>query len=362
MPQHPFSRRLPESVNRVISRFPLPVQDFLHDMISAERSNQTIVNYAYDFDLFLTYLKEHDISFEGVTAHDIKRFFRYVENGYERKLNLTTSHIDPRTGEKTERKIQRTHYRENTHSGKARKRASLRSLYRYLQKNNYIAHDPMREYEDTSLKQSRRSRAPVFLTAEEAKRLIDAVTDYYGQNETDRRYRKELASRDRAIMLVLLNTGMRVSELVHLNRYSLQSTNGTVHVTVIGKGNQERVLKLNRTAKEALENYFPDREKLVRTTGEEALFVNRFGHRISRKAVYEIVKKYVQVAKLPPKAARISPHKLRHTLATLLLKNGENLRVVQEILGHSSIKTTEIYTHVINTEKDQALDHLDQLF
>lgn len=357
-----FSRRLPKNINRIIIRFPSPVQEYLHEMISAERSERTIANYAYDFDLFFSYLHDQNIPFEHVTAEHIKGFFRYIENGYERKVVTTVSYVDPRTGQEKERQIERTHYRENTHSGKARKRASLRSLYRFLLKNDYLSQDPMREYEAGSLKSNHRSRAPVFLTVEEAKRLIRAVTNYYDQNQTDKRYKQELASRDRAIMLVLLNTGMRVSELVQLNRYNVQSTEGASHVTVIGKGNKERVLKLNQSATQALEDYVHDRETLVRGTGEEALFVNRFGHRISRQAVYEIIKKYVHVAKLPPKAASISPHKLRHTLATLLLKNGENLRVVQEILGHSSIKTTEIYTHVINAEKDQALDQLDRLF
>lgn len=357
-----FSRRLPESVNRIIVRFPPAVQDFFYEMISAERSIRTIANYAYDFDVFLTYLEKKGVSVENVNAVYIKDFFRYIENGYERKVTVPTTAINQKTGTKEERLIERTHYRENTHSGKARKRASLRSLYRFLLKNNYISRDPMREYEDTSLKTSHRSRAPVFLSPEEAKRLIQAVTDYYERNKIDGRYKQELASRDRAIMLVLLNTGMRVSELVQLDEHSIQATKESTHVTVIGKGNKERVLKLNRTAIRALADYFTDREELVKATGQTALFVNRFGNRMSRKAVYEVVKKYVRMAGLPPKSASISPHKLRHTLATLLLKNGENLRVVQEILGHSSIKTTEIYTHVINTEKDQALDQLDHLF
>ncbi|MGI6474304.1 MAG: tyrosine-type recombinase/integrase [Thermoactinomyces vulgaris] len=91
------------------------------------------------------------------------------------------------------------------------------------------------------------------------------------------------------------------------------------------------------------------------------MFLNKNYQRISRKGISDIISKYVREANLPPKAASISPHKLRHTLATLLLSNGENLRVVQEILGHSNIQTTQIYTHVINTEKDEALDRLDQM-
>lgn len=362
MTAHPFSRRLPENINRIIIRFPAPVRDFFHEMISAERSERTIANYAYDFDLFFSFLQKEAISFKNVTPQDIKAFFRFIENGYERKVVVKTSYIHEKTGKKEEKLIERTHYRENTRSGKARKRASLRSLYRFLAKNGYIVDDPMQQFTDTSLKTSHRNRAPVFLSPEEAMRLIRAVSDYYNDKQTDERFKAQLANRDRAIILVLLNTGIRVSELVHLDCHSIQVSEGNCHVTVIGKGNKERVLKLNQVSAQALDAYMEDRKKIVGTSRQDALFVNRFGDRMSRKAVYEVIKKYVKVAGLPPKAATISPHKLRHTLATLLLKNGENLRVVQEILGHSSISTTEIYTHVINTEKDQALDQLSRYF
>lgn len=104
----------------------------------------------------------------------------------------------------------------------------------------------------------------------------------------------------------------------------------------------------------SLEQYLQERPPSEHT----ALFLNKNATRLSRKGISELITKYVREAKLPPKSANISPHKLRHTLATMLLSNGENLRVVQEILGHSSIQTTQIYTHVINTEKDDALDKL----
>lgn len=357
-----YSRRLPENVNRMINELPPPVREFFYEMISAERSPRTIANYAYDFALFFSYLAQNDLTYQQVTSEQIKQFFRYIENGYVRTVAIKTTHVNPKTGEEEEKWIRRTHHRENTYSGKARKRASLRSLFRFLHRNGSIGHDPMEQYEDTSLKVGKRHRMPVFLSAEEAKRLIEAVSDYYDNKRQDKRYKPELESRDRAIMLVLLNTGMRVSELVQLDENSIQNYQGAAYVTVVGKGNKERVLKLNRTAMQAVATYTEDRRKLVTHSGQKALFVNRYGKRMSRKTVYEVVKKYVQRAGLPPKTANISPHKLRHTLATLLLQNGENLRVVQEILGHASIKTTEVYTHVINAEKDEALDQLDRFF
>src|SRR5699024_7656059 len=141
-----------------------------------------------------------------------------------------------------------------------------------------------------------------------------------------------------------------------------QTDGESARVIILGKGGKERMLKLNQTAYDALRRYLELRPTDQIAPGhEQALFLNKNRSRISRKGVSEALQKYVREANLPPKTANISPHKLRHTLATLLLSNGENLRVVQEILGHSSIQTTQIYTHVINSEQDAALDRLDHL-
>ncbi|MBN2909564.1 tyrosine-type recombinase/integrase [Polycladomyces sp. WAk] len=357
----PFSSRLPESVNRRISRFPDPVREFFWEMISAERSPQTIANYAYDFSLFFDFLTSHQINLENVTPRVIRHFFRHIENGYERTVQVKVKKKNPHTGEIYEEWIERKHRRENSRAGKQRKLASLRSLFRYLVKSHVLSQNPMEEYEDVSLRTRNRTKIPVFLTREEAIRLIDAVAAY---GEKHNRHRQMwVEARDRAIIILLLNTGMRVSELINLNLNSFQTDGNQARVIVIGKGGKERVLKLNAIAMHALQDYLAMRPKSnIPAEHRDALFVNRNHTRISRKAVSEVIRKYAREANLPPKAASISPHKLRHTLATLLLSNGENLRVVQEILGHSSIHTTQIYTHVINPEKDEALDRLGHLF
>lgn len=349
-----YSRRLPDSINRIINQFPEEVQEFFLEMISADRSPQTIANYAYDFSLFFDFLSTKNISLSEVNAMTIKRFFRYIENGYQRKVAIKIKKQDPSTGEITEQWVERTHFRENTQSGKRRKKASLRSLFRFLTQNHLLPSDPMIEYEDASLKTRSKQRMPVFLTKEEAHRLIQAVSTFHQKKKR----KSWFFARDRAILLLFLNTGMRVSELIQLNYNNIQRDKDTLRVIILGKGGKERILKLNLPAQTALETYLEERPKV----DDPALFLSKHRKRISRKAITEIVKKYVCEANLPPKAASISPHKLRHTLATLLLSNGENIRVVQEILGHSNIQTTQIYTHVINTEKDEALDRLNQLF
>lgn len=354
------SRRLSENINRIVSQFPDEVQEFFLEMISADRSHQTIANYAYDFALFFEFLNSKNKMIEQVDAMTIKRFFRHIENGYERTVHIKLQKKDPKTGELKEEWVERKHFRENSRSGKQRKRASLRSLFRYLVKTHVLERDPMEEYEDASLKARSKQKVPVFLTKEEAMRLIRAVETFHQKRKTAGRSWLEV--RDLAMILLFLNTGMRVSELINLNINSIQSDGHVYRVIIIGKGGKERMLKLNGKATEALIDYLKIRpEENVPQEQRDALFLNKNFRRISRKGVSEMLRKYVREANLPPKASAISPHKLRHTLATLLLSNGENLRVVQEILGHSSIQTTQIYTHVINTEKDEALDRLENM-
>ncbi|SDX17580.1 Site-specific recombinase XerD [Marininema mesophilum] len=357
MADTPFSRRLPENINRIIIRFPEDVREFFLEMISADRSKQTIANYAYDFALFFDWLETSGGVLATVDAHMLKRFFRHIENGYERTTRVKLVKKNPISGIMEEKWVERTHFRENSRAGKQRKRASLRSLFRYLVKTRVLERDPMEEYEDAGLKSRNQKKVPVFLTRDEALRLIQAVSQYHEKQK--RRQQHWYEYRDRALILLLLNTGMRVSELVSLNLNSLQRDGDTLRVVIFGKGGKERMLKLNRPAAEGLHQYLSHRPRQEVLPGhQDALLLNKNRSRISRKAIGEVIHKYVKEANLPPKAANISPHKLRHTLATLLLSNGENLRVVQEILGHSSIQTTQIYTHVINAEKDSALDRL----
>lgn len=349
-----YSRRLPDSINRIVGELPEEVQEYIYEMISADRSPKTIANYAYDFSLFFDFLASKNISLHQVNALTMKRFFRYIENGYKRTVWIQIKKRDPSTGKEYQEWVQRTHYRENSQSGKRRKKASLRSLFRFLIRSGILDNDPMEAYDLTTLKSRTKQKVPVFLTKEEASRLIQSVTTFHQKKKRMTWF----CARDRAILLLFLNTGIRVSELINLNKNHLQFEQSETRLTILGKGGKERMLKLNRPAQSALETYLSQRPK----TDDPALFLNKHCRRMSRKAVTEIVKKYVREANLPPKAASISPHKLRHTLATLLLSNGANLRVVQEILGHANIQTTQIYTHVIDSEKDQALDRLNQIF
>ena len=300
------SRKLPENINRIISQFPAEVQEFFLEMISAERSKQTIANYAYDFALFFDYLNSINKTIDQVDPMIIKRFFRQIENGYERTVHILRKKKDPKTGKIKEEWITRTHYRENSQSGKQRKRASLRSLFRFLVKtaraepksNGRIRRCFIEKpFAPESSRLSDQRRGP---------RLLHAVKTYHQKKNT--KSPEWMERRDLAILLLFLNTGMRVSELIQLNLNSIQSDGEVMRVIILGKGGKERMLKLNETAKQALRNYLSVRpENKADREHQQALFLNKNYQRISRKGISDIISKYVREANLPPKAASISP-------------------------------------------------------
>ena len=151
--------------------------------------------------------------------------------------------------------------------------------------------------------------------------------------------------RDRAVLELLYGTGIRVSELVHLDLDDLDLRNGTIKV--LGKGSKHRIVPVGSKAREALQAYIPSRARLLsgQTSDDDrrAIFLSPHGRRIYPKSVYLIVRKYIGAVS---ELAKKSPHVLRHTFATHLLNRGADLRAVKELLGHESLSTTQLYTHV----------------
>ena len=158
--------------------------------------------------------------------------------------------------------------------------------------------------------------------------------------------------RDRAGLELMYATGMRVSELVSLNLNDLNLDVG--FVKCMGKGQKERIVPLGQKAKEALERYLQKiRPVLAKGRSSNALFLTRLGKKMSRQTFWKIIKRYVRLARINK---RITPHTLRHSFATHLLERGADLRVVQELLGHANISTTQIYTHV-NKDRLKSVHH-----
>ena len=213
-------------------------------------------------------------------------------------------------------------------ASRARKTASLRSFFTYLARQRVIPQSPAVGLR--SVKQER--RLPKFLRADEIEALMAAPDA------------SPLGLRDRALLETLYASGMRAGELVSITLSALDFEAGVVRVT--GKGSKERVTLLGRPALAALHTYLQlGRPGLAALQDRDsgALFLNRYGATLSDRGVRKLFTRYAEKAAL---SLKITPHVLRHTFATHLLANGADLREVQELLGHSSVGTTQIYTHV----------------
>jgi integrase/recombinase XerD len=206
--------------------------------------------------------------------------------------------------------------------------SAWRRFYRHLVERGSIARDPTARIAPPMPP----TRFPKSMSEAEVERLLDAP-------DTD----TALGLRDRTMLEVLYATGLRVSELVGLAPYSLSLREGLVKV--IGKGDKERLVPLGENALDWLERYLATaRPEILAGRSSEHVFVTRFGSGMTRQMFWRIVKRHAQAAGIA--TDRLSPHTLRHAFATHLLNHGADLRVVQMLLGHADISTTQIYTHV----------------
>ena len=233
--------------------------------------------------------------------------------------------------------LDRQGYSETT---RARKLASLRSLFAFLQEEGVVERDPT---ENLSAPRVGRN-LPEALTPQEVERLLATVSRGHSPE----------ALRDHAMVELMYASGTRVTELVSLNVEDVDLEQGFLRC--MGKGSKERVIPIHRRAVEALERYLREgRPHLLRRRSGRALFLNRRGERLTRQGFWLILKKHAQKAGI---TRRITPHTLRHSFATHLLQGGAPLRHVQELLGHASIATTQVYTHLtgehVRTEYDRA--------
>lgn len=291
------------------------LRDFLvyHETIQGH-SRRTVDEYFLDLRSFFRFLKldknlvTRDLTFEqipiddldislarSVTLTDVYSYMNYLSR--DRGLNAAS---------------------------RARKVAAIRSFYKYLtNKAKLLPQNPVQDLDSPRTKKT----LPKYLNLEESVNLLESVD---GKN----------ASRDYCILTLFLNCGLRISELVGLNKTDVRGN----QLRVLGKGNKERILYLNPACQKAIQDWMTDRDTLT-LADQNALFVtlqNR--RRISRAAVHKLVKKHLAAAGLD--STQYSSHKLRHTAATLMLKNGVDVRTLQEVLGHDHLNTTQIYTHV----------------
>ncbi|OIN97872.1 tyrosine recombinase [Candidatus Desantisbacteria bacterium CG_4_10_14_0_8_um_filter_48_22] len=276
-------------------------------------SNLTVKNYFIDIKQFLAFLKKEqgNTNLEETTYAVIRKFL----------ANLTE------TSYPVSRSAGRSRYKKTTI---ARRLSCLRTFYKFLNRNSYIPSNPIRFLRTPK----RESRLPSFLTPQETIKLIESPPVAAGIPS---------ALRDKAIMEFLYATGMRVSELTGMDLKDVDVISGTVKV--FGKGRKERIIPVGRPALSALKKYLESRRTTHdarRTTEKQAVFLNKYGGRLTSRSVESIILKYARQAGLK----NVTPHTLRHSFATHLLGNGADLKMVQELLGHKSLSTTQIYTHM----------------
>ena len=308
---------------------PQILRDFLtyHENIKGQ-SPRTISEYYLDLRMFLRFvrlmrndmpmntpledipIKDIDLAFVGsITTSEVFDFLSYLAN--DRPLNPDSVF--------TEYGIES--------SARSRKLSAIKSFYKYLTvRTKQLQENPVADLEYPKLRKS----LPKYLTISQASALLQAVS---GQN----------AKRDYAILMLFLNCGIRRSELVGLNISDVYED----RIRVVGKGNKERFVYFGSSCRKAIDAYMAERTKMV-LTDNRALFGSRNGNRISVTAVHRLVDKALLKAGLD--TTQFSAHKLRHTAATMMLSGGVDVKTVQEVLGHENLNTTQIYTHIENTE------------
>lgn len=280
---------------------------------------------------FISYLRDvKNASSETIRSYkrDLELFFDYTEKHFPAASDPLRGGVGADKIEEIVRSYVAFQYRRNAETTVARRLSSLKSFFRYHMKRGNVERNPLTLVRTPRVKR----RVPPFLTLDEVELIINAVppNDF-------------VAGRDAAIIELLYSSGLRVGELVALNNRNYTHETGIIRVR--GKGNRERLVPVGRAASSALREYFDQMsQKFGHRAGPELpLFVNRAGERLTARSVDRMLKKRAKIAGI---SKNVSPHVLRHTFATHLLGAGVDLRMIQEMLGHASLSTTQRYTQV----------------
>jgi len=276
-----------------------------------------------DFQIYLEVERNFSVHTTKAYISDLKDFLKKSGEGF---CNFTYKNIKAYIIE-----IQAKNYSKTTIS---RKIAAIKSFYKFLYRERLINSNPA-----TNIKAPKKAkRLPEFLSDNEVNSIFNCIN-----TETPSGFR------DRTILEVLYATGMRNSELCSLNFENLNLEEN--EIKVFGKGGKERIVLISKRATKFLSEYIEAKRNLlfanINQNLDSPLFINKNGYRLLQRTVHKIIKNAAEKAFINKK---VSPHTLRHTFATRLLEKGADLRVVQELLGHSSISNTQIYTHV-STER-----------
>lgn len=301
-------------------KLPKIVKDFLVYLTTIKgKSKRTRQEYQYELVLFFRFQKaiQDDVDVENISSVDIgDSTIEWIREWTLEDIYLYLEYCEVQ--------------RKNSTYARARKVAAIKSFYRYLYgKRRLLDYNPAEELESPKIGK----RTPVYMNIEETQQFLTGIK------------RNKHYYRNYCMMMFFLNLGIRVSELCNINLVSIQGD--ALHI--VGKGDKARTVYLNEACLEALANYMQEERYSVKNIiDEEALFLSQKGTRLNRRTVETIVKQINEYSGLGKN--KLTPHKLRHTSATLMYRSGADIRSLQHILGHSSISTTQIYTHVEDKE------------
>lgn len=287
-------------------------------------SDRTVFAYYTDMKILFRYLKRRrhlvsadrpfneiditDVDIDFIKSIKIEELYRYQSFSPESDSSLSAA-------------------------SRCRRTSSVKSFFNYLTVKRHLLDNNVCQELDMP---KRQHSLPKYLEESECERLLAACDGKFEY-------------RDYAILMLFLSCGLRVSELVGLNLTDVYED----HVRVLGKGNKERIVFFAEGCREALDDYLAVRDiGKIREEDKNALFISNVNRRITARGVEQMLDKKLLMAGLD--ATRYSPHKLRHTAATLMLKNGVDTRALQEVLGHSNLNATQIYTHIDNTQLHEA--------
>jgi integrase/recombinase XerC len=276
-----------------------PNSDAFVIFLSEEKgfSDHTIKSYKNDINKFLSFLIERSIDLKKVSKKEIRDF---LADQYDLGLSKKTI---------------------------ARRLASIKSFFKFLLNSNYVSNNPTLFLSTPKISK----KLPDFIET----KMIDELMD-----QPDHHTEKGL--RDKAILELFYSTGMRLSELINLNISSVDDKNNLIKV--FGKGSKERLIPFGKRAKLCLEDYLNKRVLRWNSSNKDIpLFVNGKNERVPRRTIQRRISNYI---KMISSGKRLGPHTLRHTFATHLMERGADIRAVGDLLGHSSLSSTQVYTHV----------------
>lgn len=285
------------------------VMDYIH-YLRVERglAENTLTSYRQDLMAAVTYFQKSTVTFKQVDQFLILNYLELLQNQNKSRNTVI------------------------------RTVSSLRRFFQYLVQFGIIQEDPMLKVDSPKKAQS----LPDVLSEQQVNQLLTAPDTT-----------KRLGIRDRAILETLYATGLRVSELINLKLVDLHLS---MHLLqTIGKGDRERIVPISDVAIEWLTRYLQTTrvKLLVKRPNTDFVFLNAHGKQLTRQAIWQLIKKYVNQVGI---RTHVTPHTLRHSFATHLLENGADLRIVQELLGHADISTTQIYTHISHRHLKEVYD------